>query len=92
MSGIVRTNDDTAGGTIRPSQTFAKINGQPIGIIGCPVDPHDPCWVPDPPHCAAVMAQGSAIAKINGIPICRAGDQASCGHPATGQEWARIAA
>ncbi len=91
MPGIVRCNDDTAGGTIRPLQTVAKINGEPIGVVGCPVDSHAPC--PDPSsHCSAVMVQGSTIAKISGVPICRAGDAASCGHTATGQGWARIAA
>ncbi len=90
MPGIVKCDVDRAGGLIRPLQTVAKIDGQPIGVIGCPVASHSPCELPSPPHCAATMAQGSAVAKINGVPICRAGDQASCGHPATGQGWARI--
>ena len=30
------------------------------------------------------MAEGSSWVTIDGIPICREGDLASCGHPATG--------
>ena len=89
MAGASRTNDDTAGGIIRPLQTFVRLNGQPWAVVGSSVDPHDPCWVPDPPHCSAVMAEGAPHVRINGAAACRAGDLASCGHPATGQNWIR---
>ncbi len=92
MPGVVKTNEDTAGGLILPLQSGWTIGGQPIGVVGCPVVTHSPCEVPDPPHCAAIMAQGSAMFNIDGIPVCRAGDQASCGHPATGQGWFNVEA
>lgn len=76
-------NVDTAGGLIRPLQTGITIDGNPWAVVGSPVDPHSPCEVPDPPHCAAVMAEGVGV-TINGINVCVAGNAASCGHPATG--------
>ena len=86
MRPASRCNDDTAGGTIRPRQTFVTIDGQPWAIIGSPVDPHPPC--PEAPeHCAPIMATGSLLATIDGVPVCREGDLASCGHAATGQPW-----
>jgi len=37
-----------------------------------------------PPHRTPVMIGASSKVFANGIPICRLGDPASCGHPATG--------
>lgn len=89
MPGASQTNVDTAGGTIRPLQTFVRLDGDPWAVVGSPVDPHPPC--PDPAiHCAAQMAQGSPCVRISGIPACRAGDAADCGHGATGRGWIRI--
>jgi uncharacterized Zn-binding protein involved in type VI secretion len=86
MIGIVRTNQDTAGGLIRPLQTKVRIGSDPVGVVGSPVEAHDPCWVPSPPHCAAVMAEGNPRIRIGSIPICFEGHLASCGHPATGRD------
>lgn len=90
MPGVTRCNDDTAVGTIRPLQTAWKLDGEPIAVVGCPVDSHTPCELPSPPHCAATMAEGADYWSIGGTPICRAGDMATCGHPATGQPAWRI--
>jgi|GEM_PF-3112207 len=95
MAGIVRTNEDRAGGgLIRPLQTKFKVRGEPAGVIGSPVDPHPPCWLPSPAHCAAVMAEGVSRFRIvqggQTCFVCVAGNEASCGHPATGRSYYRI--
>lgn len=86
--GASRTGDDTAGGVILPLQSFVRLNGNPWSQIGSPVTPHPPC--PDPAiHCSAHMITGSSHVRINGIPVCREGDLADCGHASTGQGWIR---
>jgi len=86
MPGASRCNDDTAGGTIRALQTLVTLKGEPWAVVGSPVDSHAPCPLPAS-HCNATMAQGSNLVTIKGVPVCRAGDLASCGHAATGQSW-----
>lgn len=87
MSGVARVGDDTAGGTqLGGGQSFVRINGSLIVLLGDAVEAHPPC--PDiPVHCAPVMASSSSLTRINGIYICRQGDVASCGHPSTGSSW-----
>ena len=86
MPGISRINQDTAGGTIIGAlQDFARVEGTPWAVLGDPVDGHGPS-----PHDAPVMAEGSPFARINGIPVCRAGHLATCGHPATGSGAMRV--
>jgi len=82
--GLTVCYEDTAGGIIMPLQTKATWNGNPIAIVGCPVQPHPPCD-DEPVHCSAVMAEGDPKVTINGIPVCFRGHVASCGHPATGR-------
>lgn len=82
MPGVSRVGTDSAGGTIVgvlvPS---VGVNAVPIVVIGAAVTPHPPV----PPHTTApAMAQGSGTVFAGGIPVCRAGDAASCGHAATG--------
>lgn len=81
MPGIVRVNQDTAGGLITGSglQDFVKLDGMQWAVLGDVVAPHGTV-----PHAAATMVQGSAFIKINGIPACIAGNAASCGDVATG--------
>lgn len=80
MPGIARAGVDSAGGTITgalvPSVT---VNGSPIAVKGAAVAGHG-----DAPHSAPVMVGSSGTVTAGGIPICRAGDDASCGHAATG--------
>lgn len=83
MPGVSITTKDKAGGTVLPKQTWFKIDGAPASIIGCPVVPHGP-----PPHSPPPkMVQGASWFTIDGIPICRKGHKASCGHPTTGHDW-----
>ncbi|MBB3017718.1 putative Zn-binding protein involved in type VI secretion [Microvirga lupini] len=82
MPGISRVGVDAAGGTIIGNLApTVFINGAPCAVQGADVAPHPPF----PPHSAApVMVGHSSTVFACGIPVCRAGDQASCGHAATG--------
>ena len=72
-----RVGLDTAGGLITGGgQSFVKIGGSDWAIVGDAVAAHA--------HTGVTMAAGSTLVRINGIPVCRAGDLASCGDVATG--------
>ncbi|PNX49193.1 MAG: hypothetical protein BV459_00540 [Thermoplasmata archaeon M11B2D] len=88
MPAVAVTTIDTAGGIITGQlQTFVTSDGIPMSVLGDPVAPHPP---PLPPHFVATMAQGSVFVKIDGIPVVRAGDAASCGHTASGSSHVSI--
>lgn len=82
MPGVSRVGLDSAGGTIvGVLAPTVYVNGANIVCLGAAVTPHPPV----PPHSTSpVMAQASSTVYANGIPICRQGDAASCGHAATG--------
>ena len=85
MPGVSLVGVDTAGGVITGRrQSRVTVNGHTVAVMGDDVASHAPCPAPAS-HCAAVMVQGSSRVTIDGIPIVRAGDAASCGHTATGQ-------
>lgn len=80
MAGIARVNIDRAGGRILlggNSSVFA--NGAPIAVLKCPVAGHG-----DDEHSNPKMIQASGKVFASGIPVCRQGDAASCGHRASG--------
>ncbi len=80
MPGISRGGIDRAGGTIQGGlQTIATINGALIAVLGDSVSGHG-----SGSHASAVMAQGSSVFTINGIPVVLAGMRASCNDQATG--------
>lgn len=80
MPGIARTGLDTAGGPILVgANTRVLVEGVPAAVVGCPVAGHAPG-----PHAGATMTTGSTRVTAGGLPVCRQGDTASCGHPATG--------
>ena len=86
MPVVSQVTTDSAGGTIIGSNQATPeitIDGLPVPVVGAPVASHAPCPV-DPSHCAATMAAGSPGIVIDGVPIIRAGDPATCSHPATG--------
>lgn len=86
MHGIARINQDTAGGTIVGAlQDFVTVEGTLWAVLGDPVAPHGPSV-----HAGPVMAEGSSFVRINGIPVCREGHLATCGHAATGSASMRI--
>lgn len=80
--------------TANAPQTFSRANGRLISVIGTEVAQHPPA---SPPHKApsqggsCLTLTGASFARINGIPICRDDDLATCGHPnANGEAFARI--
>lgn len=85
MSGIAVAGLDSAGGAqLGGAAAPWSVDGGTIVVQGDPVAPHPPA----PPHnLAPAMAQGSAWFTIDGVPVCRAGDLASCGHATTGRPW-----
>ncbi|MBC3911546.1 PAAR domain-containing protein [Undibacterium umbellatum] len=81
--GIAVKTLDRAGGPHRAGgQDFFAVDGALVVVLGDSITPHGPV-----PHASPVMAQGSAWMTLNGIPACRAGHLASCGHASTGRSW-----
>ena len=81
MTGIARATQDTAGGTITGVLApTVFINGKPVACKGATVAPHTPGGT----HNSSIMDEASSKVYANGIPVCRAGDKATCGHAATG--------
>lgn len=86
MYGITRVGIDTAGGLILGGgQSFVTVQGHFWAVVGDAVAGHG-----EAPHDNPVMIQGSSFITINGIPACREGDSASCGHAATGSETMKV--
>ena len=83
----VKALDAAEGVQLAGGQSFFNVEGQPVVLLGDPVTPHPP---PIPPHTAPVMAEGSGWMRLNGIPVCREGNLANCGHASTGRPWFRI--
>lgn len=88
MPGIAVKAVDTAGGAqIAGGQSKFFVRGQLAVVLGDPVTPHGPGL----PHSAApVMVEATANFTIGGIPVCREGHKASCGHPTTGRPFFSI--
>jgi uncharacterized Zn-binding protein involved in type VI secretion len=80
MPGISRVGIDSAGsrivGALAPT---VLVNGAPVTVLGAPVLPHG-----KGPHAGPVMITASSTVSAGGIPICKAGDIASCGHATSG--------
>lgn len=80
MPGIARdSGTDLAGGSLIQGSPNVFVNGKPAVRKGDRVAGHG-----KPPHSGPVMIGCSSTVIVNGIGVCRAGDRASCGHPATG--------
>lgn len=78
MPGIVRKTDDSAGAPLVGGSPNVFVNAQPAVRVGDPVEGHGLN------HDAPIMSGFSTNVFANKLEICRAGDIASCGHPATG--------
>ena len=61
--------------------TRVFVNGKLIAVQGAAVVAHGL-----QPDAAPVIVGHSETVFAHGIPICRAGDAATCGHPATGSD------
>jgi len=80
MPGTSRVGKDAAGGTIvGVLAPTVIVNNSPIAVKGAAVSGHG-----RGPHRGPVMVGASGSVFANNIPVCRAGDAASCGHPASG--------
>jgi uncharacterized Zn-binding protein involved in type VI secretion len=73
--GVLRVGIDVAGGLIvgnlRPSVT---VNSAPVAVLGASVASHGLGA-----HASATMTASSTV-TAGGLPICRFGDPATCGH------------
>jgi uncharacterized Zn-binding protein involved in type VI secretion len=85
MHGVARRHLDTAAGLqIGVGQTWITVEDQLWIILGDVNTPHMPR-----PHTPGGdnMVQGSSWISIDGIPVCREGHLAGCGHPTTGSQF-----
>ncbi len=83
MPGIACVGSDSAGGTqLGGGQGFVRATGDIAVIEGDPVAGHGRGT-----HAAPAMAEGSSFVRISGVPVCRAGHLATCGHPSTGSDF-----
>lgn len=78
MAAIANSSSLVNGGAISCSSNML-VNGLMVAKVGDPVATH-PSGTGGY-HVGAVLATGSSIMKVNGVPVCRIGDLASCGHP-----------
>lgn len=86
MHGIARKTADMAGGRqLAGGQDFAAIDGLLIVLLGDPVEPHGSGL-----HAHPHMAQGSPFVRVDGVPVCREGHLADCGHATTGSDYVRL--
>ncbi len=88
MPGVACVGVDVAGGFQLGMQgEKMTVAGTPVVLVGDRVAPHPPA----PPHTAApTMVEGSPRFRLKGIPVCREGHRASCGHATTGRSKFRI--
>ncbi|MCJ8142976.1 PAAR domain-containing protein [Ancylobacter sp. A5.8] len=84
MPGIAVKSLDSAGGAhLAGGQDWMTVEDQLVVVLGDPVTPHG-----DPPHSPLpIMVEGSEWFLIDGVPVCRAGHRASCGHASSGRDW-----
>lgn len=88
MHGVARRGMDVArGAQIGANQTHVTVQGVLWMVLGDVNTPHGKF-----PHVPGGdnMAQGSSFVSIDGIPVCREGHLAGCGHPTTGADWFKI--
>jgi len=81
MSGICRVGVDSAGGVITGVKQDGTVyaNGSLVSVNADPVAPHG-----SGAHGSPVMIANSKNVFVNGIAVCKKGNTATCGHPASG--------
>lgn len=83
-SGIaIRASDAAGGQQIAGLQNFFKTEGLLSVVLGDKVNPHGI----DIHGASPPMVQALPWFRINGIPTCRQGHQAACGHATSGRSW-----
>jgi len=82
MPGVVRKSLDSAGGKeLGGKISTVFVENANVVVVGDQVEPHGKApHGPTPP----TMVEGSSTVFIEGHPVCREGDKASCGHTASG--------
>lgn len=85
--GIAVKGLDHAGGAqLAGAAPWYRVDGQAVVVQGNPVAGHG-----NAPHGAPVMVEGESWFRVAGVPVCRAGHVASCGHVTTGRSRFRLA-
>lgn len=86
MPGVACVGADYAGGVQLGMQAAKfKIRGRAVVVVGDRVAGHG-----EPPHSSPVMVQGTSKFRVSGIPVCREGHAATCGHTTSGRPFFRI--
>jgi uncharacterized Zn-binding protein involved in type VI secretion len=88
MHGVARRSlDFAAGQQIGANQTWVTVEDMLWMVLGDVNTPHGPS-----PHVPGGdnMAEGSPFVSIDGIPVCREGHRAGCGHPTSGADWFKL--
>lgn len=83
MSAIALVGKSTAGGVILgPGSSTVFADGSPISLNGDKVQPHSPSKTP---HAGSpsVISSTSGV-YVEGKPVVRIGDKATCGHSVSG--------
>ncbi|WP_020185951.1 hypothetical protein [Methylopila sp. 73B] len=90
MPGVAVKSLDAAGGAqLAGGQDWFRVEGQLVVVIGDPVTPHSPQKTK---HSGSPeMVGASGWMSLDGKAVCRAGDEADCGHASTGRGWFSIA-
>lgn len=76
MLGAGRVGMDAAGGPVLVGANSVLINGAPAARLMSAVAGHG-----EDEHAGPHMITGNFSVIVEGLPICRMGDSASCGHP-----------
>lgn len=82
---IATSGFSTAGGglILTPPQSFVRVGGNLVSVDGTPIASHG-----DDEHSNAVTTGQSSLLHINGLPVDRQGDAASCADLiANGVSW-----
>jgi len=87
MPAVQRMTDQNDGGGVIQTipQSFVRVDGLVVAVVGARGSAHPPC--PDvQAHCQNVWTttQGAPRVRIAGLPVIRATDPDSCGHPRVG--------
>jgi uncharacterized Zn-binding protein involved in type VI secretion len=76
---VIVVDRDLCGGPIKAAvQQMVKVDNKLVVVLADQVTPHTPHTSP------IFMIEGSEWMSIQGRPVCRTGDHATCGHQAIG--------
>jgi len=80
--GFLRAGFDFAGGLILPDMSMPNVlcNGFPIAVLGSSVVPHGSHKTPHGHYQKMITSMNRGV-FVGGMPVCRTGDIAGCGHP-----------